>query len=385
LKKLIIDNLPFFIGTIANPNLHESHGLPSKLPFKLIFDSEQKIITQEYSEYINEQLNKSYLIGSNISANLGTGTFGERRANDVLKNIKLALNNKITDKSFLEIGCADGYILEQLVKLGAQKAIGCEPNQSNINRKNKNGVKIINDFYTPEKVQSQFDVIISLGVLEHINNPKSFIKAEIKSLKKKGTLFFSVPNCENKLLLGDLKLLQHEHWNYFTRNSLINLLLECGLKKIETRISLNDANIFAWGTFDNSLTTLDNQMSDSDKELYINFIRKVKISTKIMIDRCNQNLKEGKSMGFMSGGLELMSILPPIKNPRFFDNDSSKHGKYFSNYNNPIENPLNIKKNPVDDLWICATDYNDEIILGLNDIIPDDLSIFSIKDLLSSI
>ena len=104
-----------------------------------------------------------------------------------------------------------------------------------------------------------------------------------------------------------------------------------------------------------------------------------------MIERAKRNLEAGRSMGFMSGGLELMSILPPIENPRFFDNDASKHGKYFPDYANPIENPLNIKKSPVDDLWICATDYNDEIISGLKNIISNDVDIFSIKKMLLNI
>ena len=99
-----------------------------------------------------------------------------------------------------------------------------------------NGVKIINDFYTPEKVNQKFDVVISLGVLEHINGPHNFVKSQIESLKSNGILFFSVPNCENKLMLGDLKLLQHEHWNYFTRNSIEELLKTCGIKNIKTNI-----------------------------------------------------------------------------------------------------------------------------------------------------
>jgi len=365
--------------------LHETYDLPSRLPIKLIFDADKKLIIQEFSEEIDEHLKKSYLIGSNISSNLGSGTFGERRANDVLKYLKLALNNKINDKSFLEIGCADGFVLGQLVKMGAKKVLGCEPNQSNVNKKNENGVKIINDFYTPGKINEKFDVVISLGVLEHINNPQNFVRSQIKSLKSKGMLFFSVPNCENKLMLGDLKLLQHEHWNYFTRNSIEELLKTCGIKNIKTNISLNDANIFAWGFFDINSSVSNNLSPVSDKDLYENYGKKVKNSSKIMIERAKRNLEAGRSMGFMSGGLELMSILPPIDNPRFFDNDASKHGKYFSGYANPIENPLNIKKSPVDDLWICATDYNDEIISGLKNIISNDVDIFSIKKMLLNI
>lgn len=381
-QNLTIEKFPFFIGVLDTP---DKYDLPKSLPITLSYDPKNSLIKQNYSAKIAHYLEKSYIKGSNISANLGQGSFGVRRANDVLKYLKIAMKNKIKNKSILEIGCADGYILGELLKLGAKKVLGCEPNQSNINKNNENGVKIINDFYTPEKVNEKFHVVISLGVLEHINGPHNFVKSQIESLKSNGILFFSVPNCENKLMLGDLKLLQHEHWNYFTRNSITELLKSCGLKNIKTVISLNDANIFAWANYNNDISIVNETYPVSDEQMFINFYEKVKKSSKVMIERAKSNIKDGKTMGFISGGLELMSILPCIDNPRFFDNDISKHGKFFPGYLNPIENPQNIKHKPINDLWICATDYDDEIINSLKDIISNEVNIFSIKDMLLSL
>ena len=375
-------DFPFFIGLLDEHNLHDSYGLPSKLPISLSYDSNKKLIVQDYSKKIDHYLEKSYLIGSNISANLGSGNFGKRRANDVLKYLKLALKEEISNKSFLEVGCADGYILNQLSLMGAKKVLGCEPNQSNANKIKNNNVNIISDFYTPEIVNEKFDVILSLGVLEHIHEPDKFVKSQLKSLKQDGLIFFSVPNCEKKLMLGDLKIIQHEHWNYFTRTSITQLLSSCGLKNIKTVLSLNSANIFVWANFNKEYSSNDESPSGSDKKLFKNFCKKIQKSKKLMIERAKSNLRNGKTLGFIAGGLELMSILSFIKSPRFFDNDFSKHRKFLPGYLNSIEDPQTLKGDPVDDLWICATDYNDEIIDSLKDIIDEKVNLFSIKDAL---
>ena len=378
-------DFPFFIGLLDEHNLYDSYGLPSKLPISLSYDSNKKLIVQNYSKNINHYLEKSYLIGSNISANLGSGSFGKRRANDVLKYLKLALKEEISDKSFLEVGCADGYILNQLSLMGAKKILGCEPNQSNLNKIKKNNVKIISDFYTPEIVNEKFDVILSLGVLEHIHEPGKFIKSQLKSLNQDGLIFFSVPNCEKKLMLGDLKIIQHEHWNYFTRDSIKHLLQNNGLTDIELEISQNNANIFVWGRFSESGGIIYDNPQHDGQQVFKIFSDKLNLSNEIMIDRAKDILNKGKTIGFMSGGLELMSIIPFIENPRFFDNDTSKHGKYYPGFTNAIESPKNLISNPCDELWICATDYNDEIIQGLKTIISNQTKIWSIRDMLLKI
>ena len=380
MEELIINNYPFFTGLKIHLSENE---IPKTFPMIIEYDEESNMIKQKYSKNIENHLKKSYQVGSNISSNLGSGTFGYSRSEDVLKYLLMYLGNDISKKSFLEIGCADGYILNQLLKRGAKDVLGCEPGLYEGIKKFKN-VKILRDFYTPQKIKEKFDVILSLGVLEHIYNPKDFIKLQIKSLKKGGGLFFSVPNSENKLNLGDVKLLQHEHWNYFTKTSISNMFYDCGFNNISITISDNDANIFVWAFKDNNII-YKGERNKSEKYLFKKFCSKINKSKIVLRKKIEAIIDKNYSIGFIGGGPEVIALLPYIENPRFFDNDVSKQGKFIPGFLNPIEDPKNILKERIDEIWICATDYDDQISDGLKSILPNDVKIFSIKKMLLSI
>ena len=53
--------------------------------------------------------------------------------------------------------------------------------------------------------------------------------------------------------------------------------------------------------------------------------------------------------------------------PRLFDTDKTKHGFYLSCNSNPVENPVNLIKNSVDQLWIQAYRYETQIHSFLED------------------
>ena len=54
---------------------------------------------------------------------------------------------------------------------------------------------------------------------------------DVKSvLKDNGKIFLSVPDCEPYLHAGDISLLLHEHWNYFTKETLETFVRENGLE-----------------------------------------------------------------------------------------------------------------------------------------------------------
>lgn len=131
---------------------------------------------------------------------------------EVAPNYETTLNNKINRKinectyrtlkkyieegmNVLEIGCADGRVTQYLVqhKINLTCLDGCEYLLKKAHEKFPSitpVVSMLEDWQTEEK----FDFIICSFVLEHVDDPISFLK-KIKSLCHKDTLvFIAVPN-----------------------------------------------------------------------------------------------------------------------------------------------------------------------------------------------
>ena len=117
------------------------------------------------------------------------------------------------------------------------------------------------------------------------------------------------------------------------------------------------------------------------------FTTKIRMSIALFQERVRNLELNGKTLGLYGGGLNMIELLKPKLELRFFDGDVNKQGKYYSGYENPIENPKNLLFDKVDELWVMAIDYNNEIIDYLkNDLkLPDNICIFSYKDFLEKI
>jgi ubiquinone/menaquinone biosynthesis C-methylase UbiE len=105
----------------------------------------------------------------------------------VLKIRQAILNNysiaQIRKMSIVDVGCYDGYILQQLSDLPFKKMVGIEPRQKNIN-KGKGIRKILN---IKEKIQfkrstiedlgeEKYDIVLCIGVLHHVESISVAIK-----------------------------------------------------------------------------------------------------------------------------------------------------------------------------------------------------------------
>jgi 2-polyprenyl-3-methyl-5-hydroxy-6-metoxy-1,4-benzoquinol methylase len=81
-----------------------------------------------------------------------------------------------------------------------------------------------------------FDSTISIEVLEHVENPAPFLGEICRVTRRR--LIISVPNIEilpymRPLLAAPWHILEADHKNFFTRQSLQNLLLSVGCARVE--------------------------------------------------------------------------------------------------------------------------------------------------------
>ena len=105
-----------------------------------------------------------------------------------LKNLKI-----------LDIGCGGGLISEPMKRLGAD-VTGVDASKKNINiakahaEKNNLNITYLNNVPENLNTKSNFDIILNLEVVEHVENLDLYLESCFKLLKPKGIMFTATLN-----------------------------------------------------------------------------------------------------------------------------------------------------------------------------------------------
>lgn len=95
----------------------------------------------------------------------------------------------------LDVGCGSGQFAE---KINPKRYVGLEYSRKAIEDANKDNLEVYSESIEihSRKHPKFYDVVCAFQVLEHVPNPRDFIKSCIRTLKKNGKLIFSIPNDE---------------------------------------------------------------------------------------------------------------------------------------------------------------------------------------------
>ena len=161
---------------------------------------------------------------------------------NIIKTFKLnEKKNPLRNIKILDIGCGGGLLSEPMCRLGA-KVTAIDASEKNINvakfHSKKNNLDIDYICTSPEKLkeENQFDVILNMEIVEHVNDVSFFLKSCSKLLKKNGIMFVATLNKTLKsyvfaiigaeYVLRWLPIGTHE-WDKFVKpNELIEILKE---------------------------------------------------------------------------------------------------------------------------------------------------------------
>ncbi len=145
---------------------------------------------------------------------------------------KYRSNNRI-----LDVGCGKGDFLNEAKKRGWE-VYGTEYSQKALEICRGNGLNMKQGKLSPDFFPSDyFDVITSIEVLEHINNPNEEIE-QIRHFLRKGGLFYcTTPNFDSLMryyLKTDYNVIVYpEHLAYYTKSTLNQLANKNGFQNTE--------------------------------------------------------------------------------------------------------------------------------------------------------
>jgi 2-polyprenyl-3-methyl-5-hydroxy-6-metoxy-1,4-benzoquinol methylase len=178
--------------------------------------------------------------GLNLNLDLASSEMSEKRSLPWAIEILNKKINGFNGKRVLEIGCATGDLLKQIINEGAD-AKGLEISDFAANIARKRGLDVTTgtiEHYVSNN-HDKFDVVIALEVIEHVLSPMRFIKSCTKIIKPGGFLVLSTPNyfCSRRF---------HNEW--FGFKSSFEHIYFLNLKTIRAVAKKNNLYVDYWET-----------------------------------------------------------------------------------------------------------------------------------------
>lgn len=135
--------------------------------------------------------------------------------------------------SFLDIGCASGFIVEAAQDAGMD-AWGVDFSPNVVEFGKKRGLNLMVGGLEVVPTEKKFDVIALFDVLEHVVNPKELILECEQRLNEGGIIFLYLPNYASAIinLLGkDAHIIwPTEHLTYWTPETIVDFFDHVGMK-----------------------------------------------------------------------------------------------------------------------------------------------------------
>lgn len=179
-----------------------------------------------------------YFIGSETEDVCGYADYkkrGKSMKKIFLKYLK-RINKHTSGRSLFDIGTADGHFLDIAKKLGWQ-ASGAEISEYAANAARRNGHFVELCEFVNSASDERFDVITMWDVLEHVQDPDSYVKIISERLNSGGVFAFTTTDCGSvwARLTGRFwhLLIPPEHLSYFSKNSIKILLEKNGFEVME--------------------------------------------------------------------------------------------------------------------------------------------------------
>jgi len=151
----------------------------------------------------------------------------------------------LSGKTALDVGCGAGLLAEPLARLGAAvTGLDASPELIAVAQDHARRTGLAIDYRSGElfELESEFDLITCMEVIEHVADPAAFVGALAKRLAPGGLLIMSTPNATawSRLLMiavaegtGRIPRGTHDFDKFIAPERLKTLLGDAGLKCID--------------------------------------------------------------------------------------------------------------------------------------------------------
>src|SRR3989338_11607038 len=165
--------------------------------------------------------------------------------------LQLLENYDVSKNNILEIGCGNGFFLEEAKRQGYKKIFGIEPGEESVKTARLDIRKQITiDIFRPNIFKANFfNVICCFQTLDHIPEPNSLIAECYRVLKKDGLVLFynhDIGALTNKILKDRSPIIDIEHTYLYDQHTMVKIFVKHGFKIRAIGNAFNIHNIRHW-------------------------------------------------------------------------------------------------------------------------------------------
>lgn len=309
-----------------------------------------------------------------------TGAYYRKHVEEFARQIAARLPSSAR---ILEIGCGDGYLIRALRGMGFMNVTGIDPSHST-KVKPIEGADIYAGYFPrdlPHSLgQQAYDLVVCRHVLEHIEDPRTFVHQIRHVLAPQGEVWVEVPDLESTIRKNMWSNLYQLHCNYFTSASLDLLLGDYDFRCIQSEV----VDVFGGSLFhrySRGAATLYSASADT---------RKLRSSFAVGLNTYRQTLASfakrlpSGTVGY--GAAERTAVTlghePELisKIGMLCDANSLIHGRYLAGTNLEIKHPSSLKSSPPSAVVLFAVSHYEEIVPYLKGLIPGDTMIGLLRE-----
>jgi hypothetical protein len=224
---------------------------------------------------------------------------------------------------------------------------------------------VVNARFDPALFDGPFDLILHYAVLEHIEEPAIFLAQQAELLADEGVIACAVPSCGRQLEVGDLGMIVHEHWSYFTPESLRDLVVDGGGAVVDVQLAgVGGGAIYAaWRTGGRG------RVSAPVDDPAGRFAQRAERSLAILRGRLEALDSNNRTLGIYCPArfFNYHHLLADSARPRirYFDDDPHLAGRYYPPLPVRVEPRDTLLDQPVDELLIMSWSFGDALAAQL--------------------
>jgi SAM-dependent methyltransferase len=153
--------------------------------------------------------------------------------------------------AYLDIGCGNGFMVEEALQLGLDEAAGIEPSEHAIaSAPEPRRGRLIQGMFSADKVGTgKFDLISCFQTLDHIPDPAGFVRECMNALKPGGRVLFinhNIASWTARILGERCPMIDIEHTYLHTPDTMRQMFAQAGFTDIDVFPVRNDYPLYYW-------------------------------------------------------------------------------------------------------------------------------------------
>jgi SAM-dependent methyltransferase len=372
-----VPSMPFYWRFKETPGTAPGDP-PERVPFTFDYDPRLDLFIERRSEKLTALLSDIY----SRSANVGFMQDGHSLINSYGADFWRFLTDLLAEypaKNILEVGCGGCVLLERLKDLGKQ-VIGVDPSPFASEAGRRKGIEVIQEFFPPRSLHFRPDLIFQVDVLEHIEDPLSFLLAQAECLNEDGLIVVNVPDCSRSIDRGDISMALHQHVNMFDYISLPATFRAAGLEVVKLERSRYGAALYCAAR----KARVERRAPAADGRRWDLFRSKAHRSAHSFQNHVERATQRDEKIGFFmpQRAFPYLGLIDWFEDFRIFDNANMWHNRYLDGIDARVENQADLVARPVDHVFVMSLSFGKEVADTLRRDVPG-MKITTLDEILS--